>query len=452
LRRSAHELRKAEHRAHILEGFHMALGVLDRVIALIRRSPSPQAANAHLQRQFRLTEIQATAILDLKLQRLTALERAAIERERSEIARTIRELRGLIADPKKVDRAVKEELQAVQTTYDDARRTKILRADQIEDEAEPEPLGPMMALMTQRGYLSRIPLETWTGGERRKPVRPKGDRKRADPVIQAVRLDGGQRIAGVTSKGRLFGIDLDRIPIHEGQERGIHLSQLYTIEDGEILVGIVPQPQNPQEEGVVVATAKGLAKHIPWEAVGSLQRRAVSIISLEGGDRVVGILSSNQAKTVALYTQDGQVLLFPTDQLRPTNRDANAMPAMIVARKDQVIGIAAAAERRWEVLTISQRGYAKRTSQREYQSATPGSKGIAALRQTEGTGGLSALLLMSGTEELLVATSRGRTLWLQTGQVSQKPRTGTGERLQGMEGADEAVIAGSVIGTTGQGH
>jgi DNA gyrase subunit A len=444
LRRSAYELRKAEHRAHILEGFHLALGALDRVIALIRRSPSPQAASTELQRQLRLTEVQATAILDLKLQRLTALERAAIERERSEIARKIRELQGLIADPKKVDRAVKEELQAVQTEYGDGRRTKLLRSDQFEEEVDQEPLGPMMTLMTQRGYLSRIPLETWTGGQRRKPVRPKGDRKRMDPIIQVVRVDGGQRIAGVTSKGRLFGIDLDRIPVHESQERGIHLSQLYTIEDGETLLGIVPQPDGPIG-GLIVATAKGLAKHIPWEAIGSLQRRPVTLISPDETDRVVGILTSNQAKTVALYTQDGHVVLFSIERLAPTNRETKAMSAMTVARNDQVIGLAGTAERRWEMLTVTQRGYAKRTSAQEYHAETPGGKGMAALRQTERTGSLCTLFFTSGTQEFLLATNRGRTLWLQAGQVGQKPRTSTGERLQGLEGADEVILGASTV-------
>jgi DNA gyrase subunit A len=259
-----------------------------------------------------------------------------------------------------------------------------------------------------------------------------------------VRVDGGQRIAGVTSKGRLFGIDLDRIPVHESQERGIHLSQLYTIEDGETLLGIVPQPDGPIG-GLIVATAKGLAKHIPWEAIGSLQRRPVTLISPDETDRVVGILTSNQAKTVALYTQDGHVVLFSIERLAPTNRETKAMSAMTVARNDQVIGLAGTAERRWEMLTVTQRGYAKRTSAQEYHAETPGGKGMAALRQTERTGSLCTLFFTSGTQEFLLATNRGRTLWLQAGQVGQKPRTSTGERLQGLEGADEVILGASTV-------
>lgn len=265
-----------------------------------------------------------------------------------------------------------------------------------------------------------------------------------DPIIQVVRVDSGQRIACVTSKGRLFGIDVDRIPVHEGQERGIHLSQLYTIEDGETLVGIVRQPDSPTG-GLIVATAKALAKHIPWEAVGSLQRRPVTLISLDETDRVVGILTSNQAKTVALYTQDGHVVLFAIDRLPPMNREAKAISAMTMARNDQVIGLAGTAERRWEMLTITQRGYAKRTSAQEYHAGTPGGKGMAALRQTERTGSLCSLLLTSGTHEFLSATNRGRTLWLQTGQVGQKARTSTGERLPGLEEADEVILGASVV-------
>lgn len=175
------------------------------------------------------------------------MERQAIETEREEVSWRIRELRGLIEDPKKVDRVIREEFVGLQKTYGDARRTRIVRSDRFEEEEEPAERGPTLVLMTQRGYLSRFPAEQWAGSDRRKLERPKGDRKRSDPIAQIISVMPERRVAGITSRRRIFGIDLDQVPERDGQERGVLLSQFYALEEGERLVAIVPQPEAPEE-------------------------------------------------------------------------------------------------------------------------------------------------------------------------------------------------------------
>src|SRR5437867_1698294 len=437
-RRAAHDLRKAEARAHVLEGFTIALDHLDEVIALIRGSRSPEEAKAGLLARFRLSEIQADEILKLQLQRLTGLERQKIVDELKEIRVTISDLKDILASPRRVDTIVGEELKKIREEHGDARRTKIVDAvDEIaiEDLIADEDVA---ISITHSGYIKRTSISTYRaqkrGGRGRVGMKTRDEDFVSDLFIASTH----SYILIFTDRGRIYWLKVHEVPDVGPQGKGKAVVNLVQIQPGEKIAAFCAVKEFAEGRHVLLATRNGIVKKTELTAFSNPRPSGIIALSVEEGDALIdGVLTSGQDEML-IGTRDGMAIHFSEEDVRPMGRSAYGVKGIELEEGDQVVALEVVAEG-GTVLTVTEHGYGKRTALDEYRRQSRGGKGLINIKTTGRNGRVVGVKFLRGDEGVMLITEKGMIIRLNTADISTIGRNTQGVRLIQLEEGDHLV-------------
>jgi DNA gyrase subunit A len=406
-RRSKYELRKAEERAHVLEGYLLALENLDEIIALIRGSADPDEARTGLMERFELTEIQAQAILDLRLQRLTGLERKRVEDEYADLQERIAELRSILSDEAKVDGLIRDELLEIKQIYGrvDERRTEIVAA---EEELELEDLiaeEDMVIAITRSGYVKRLPVGTYRE-QRRGGIGVMGmELKDEDYIEHLVVASTHDYLLFFTSVGKIYRLKVHELPLGSRQSKGRALVNLLPLAQGETVRTLIATRDFKEAEYLVLATKKGIVKKTRFAEYNTpLKADGIIAIKLRDGDELVAVLHSSGDDDILMVSRKGQAIRFHEREARPMGRATGGVRGMGLRDGDEVIA-ASIARNEADLLVVTENGYGKRTRIDEYPVKGRGGLGVKTVQLTEARGKLAgALVVREGFQVMLMST------------------------------------------------
>ena len=430
IRRTLYDLNKARERAHILEGLLKALSFLDEVIALIRASKTPAEAKEGLIKRFDLTPIQAQAILDMRLQRLTGLEQEKLKAEYEELKRQIAWFEKILSDEKVLLKVIEDELLALKKEYADERRTEIIpKAEDIslEDLIADE---SVVVTVTHRGYIKRLPASTYRSqrrGGRGKIGVEAGDE---DVVTQLYVASTHDYFLCFTNKGRLYWLKVYDIPQAGRTAKGTSLRNLLPLSEDEKLATVLPVRRFEEDQFVFFATRKGLVKKTPLSAFSNPRSIGIIAINLKEGDELVACGLTDGAKEVLIATRKAQAIRFPETEVRVMGRTASGVKGIDLSSGDEVVALEIfAPEDKADLLTVTEGGYGKRTRIGEYRAQSRGGKGIIAMKINQKTGALVGCLRVLPEEEIILVSSSGKIIRLRVEDIPLQGRATQGVKL-----------------------
>ena len=437
-RRTKYELAKAEARAHILEGLTIALDHLDAVITTIRESRTADIARERLMEGFKLSEKQAQAILDLRLQRLTGLEREKIEEEYQEVLKMIDWLKSVLADEGKIDKIIKDELLAVREKYGDERRTEITidtSEINVEDLIAQE---DVVITLTHNNYIKRMPLDTYRR-QKRGGVGVTGmGTKEADFVENILVTTTHHTILFFTNRGRVYCLKAYEINEASRQAKGTAIINLLQLESEEKITAVIQVKEFLPERYLFMATKKGIVKKTSLSEFRSIRRGGLNAINLDEDDDLIGVKFTDGEKQVILGTAGGMAVAFAEDDVRSMGRTARGVKGINLKAGDVVVGMDNLA-RNAEVLTITAEGYGKRTATSEYRLQTRGGKGLINMKVTEKTGAVIGLKVVRPGQELILITTDGIVIRTKVDEISVISRNTQGVKLVRLGEGDKAA-------------
>jgi DNA gyrase subunit A len=447
-RRTQFDLKKAREREHILLGYQIALDNLDGVIKLIRASKNPAEARDGLMTQFALSEIQAKAILDMQLHRLTALEREKIQEELQEIRKKIQELEEILASERKLKGVIIQELREVQKDFGDKRRTEIVEEHaeiKLEDLIQVEDVA---VTVSRQGYLKRTPVDTYKhqgrGGKGRI-----GMRTREEDFVEHLFVSSTHSyILIFTNRGKVFWLKVYEIPDVGTAGRGKNIVNLINLEEGETVRAFLPVKDFAEDRYVVMATRDGVIKKSSLAEFDNPMARGIIAVSLDGGDELIAVEETTGDKNIFLGTHEGKAIRFPEKDVRPMGRQARGVRAMDLAKDDYLIGMVAVSEEGW-ILTVTENGYGKRTELGRYRVQSRAGKGIINLKTTEGKGKVVGIIHVTEQSEVMIITQQGKIIRLESNAIRSAGRSTQGVRLLRMEeGEGDRIAAACLIPET----
>jgi DNA gyrase, A subunit len=441
-RRTKYELAKAEARAHILEGLTIALDHLDAVIAAIRESRTADIARNALMTSFKLSEKQAQAILDLRLQRLTGLEREKIEEEYQEVLKAIEAYKEILADEKKILGIVKKELTEVKNKYGDARRTRLtIDTSEIDVEdliAEED----VVITLTHGGYIKRIPLDTYRRQNRGgKGIRGMGTKEK-DFVENLLITTTHHTILFFTNRGRVYHLKAYEIAEASRAAKGTAIVNLLQLESDENITAVIQVKGFKPGAYLFMATKKGIVKKTSLEEFQNLRKGGLIAVNLDEDDELIGVKFTNGHHDVILGTKWGMAIVFNEDDVRSMGRPARGVKGIRLVEGDAVIGMDAL-NAAAEVLTVTAEGFGKRTQANEYRTQTRGGKGIINLKVTEKTGDVIGLRVVHETQELMLISTEGIVIRMNIADISLISRNTQGVKL--MRAAENDRVASMAV-------
>lgn len=442
-RRTQFELNKAEERAHILEGYRIALDQIDKVIALIRASATTAEAREGLMEQFGLSEKQAQAILDMRLQRLTGLERDKIESEYQELQITIKELRAILADEAKIRAVVRKELVEVREQYGDERRTAIMiNVDSIVDE-DLIPEEEVAILLTHRGYVKRMPLSTYRA-QRRGGKGVSGMGTRDDDFIQTLFVTSSHNhILFFSNKGKVYRLKGYEIPELGRTAKGTPIINLIQIEQNERIQAVIPVKQFTDDFNLFFATSAGVVKKTKLSDFENIRKNGLFAINLREGDELVSVRLTDGDQEVIMGTHHGMSIRFPELDVREMGRSATGVKGITLGDNDYVIDMDIV-EPGKDVMIVTEKGYGKRTRISEYRSQSRGGKGIKTLNITKKNGPVVGHTMVSEEEDLMIVTQAGVVIRMNISGISTLGRYAQGVRLIKMAKDEEVATVARV--------
>jgi DNA gyrase subunit A len=411
-RRTAYDLRKAEERLHILEGFRIALDNLDAVITLIRNSADPKVAKDGLMANFGLSEIQAQAILDLRLQRLTGLERDKIMEEHRETVELIAKLRAILADEKEIYKIIVDELKEIKRKYGDERRTQIIdRTDEIsiEDTIVDE---DMAVTISHDGYIKRNPITLYRAQRRGGKGKIGTTTKEEDFVEYLFIASMHSYILFFTTIGKVYWIKVHELPQASRAARGKPIVNLLNLEPGERVSAFLTVREFQEGRYIVFATKNGLIKKTELMAYSNPRASGIRAIGLEDRDEVIGVRLTDGQQEIILSTADGQSIRFKEEQVRPTGRGTFGVVGMKLDPGDKVVSMEILTLG-FDILTVSEGGFGKRTAMDEYRLQSRGGKGIITMKTTDKTGRVVGVQQVTEDDQLMLVTNGGKIIRLR---------------------------------------
>ena len=447
-RRTRYELRKAEERAHLLEGFRIALDNIDEVIAIIRGSENVEAARQSLMARFTLTEIQANAIVDMRLRTLTGLERKKIEDEYAELVKLIGELQDILASPaagrlglpRRIAQIIKSETEDVKKRFGDARRTQIVP---MEDEFAIEDMIPdteVVVTSTVGGYIKRVTVDTFRAQNRGgRGVVGISNLKREDVVQNFFVATTHQHILFFTNKGRAYRLRGYEIPDTTRQARGTALVNLLTLPPGEVVTAVFPIRKFEGDNYLVMVTKAGVIKKTPLQEFANVRRNGLNAIGLDDGDELLAVDLSDGSRDIILATHDGMAVHFNERDVRPMGRNARGVRAITLAAGDAVVAMDVVEDDRREVLIVTSHAYGKRTPIDDYRHTSRGGKGVKAFAKEKEIGYVVDQILVKPDDELLMITSANQVIRIRVGDIRRAGRSTKGVRLQRLDAGDEVI-------------
>src|SRR5919198_940370 len=443
-RRSKHELRQAEKRAHVLEGYVKALDNLDAVIALIRNAADTEEARAGLITTFELSEVQAQAILDLRLSRLTGLARKEIEDEYADLQERIAELRGILGDPARVDGVIKEELLELREIYGkrDDRRTEIVHA---EDELELEDLiaeEDMVIAITRSNYIKRLPVTAYRE-QRRGGIGGLGIELKGDDYIEHLFVASTHDYTLFsTTAGKVSGLKVPELPPGSRQSKGRAIQNLLPFRQDEQVRAVIQTRDFEDAEYLVLATKNGVVKKTKFSEYNTpLKADGIIAINLREGDELVGVRHSSGNDDILMVSRKGQAIRFRETEARPMGRDTGGVKGMGLRKGDEVISMDVVGANEGDVLVVTENGYGKRTKLADYPRKGRGGLGVKTAQLVEGKGRLvGARVVREGYQVMLISTG-GTVIRMPVEDIKRSGRATQGVIVMRLKNDDERVSA-----------
>jgi DNA gyrase subunit A len=444
LRRTKFDLRKAEERAHILLGLKIALENLDAVIALIKASANPDEAKTGLVREFKLSEIQAQAILDMRLQRLTGLERDKIIAEYEEVLKEITRLNEILASDALVMKIIRDELLAIKQEYGDPRRTEIVAQTSeidIEDLIKDE---EMVITISHAGYIKRNPLTTYRAQRRGGKGKIGMETKEEDFVERLFTATAHSFILFFTNKGRVYWLKVHQIPEASRQAKGKAIVNLIQISQDERVTAALPIREFTPGHFILMATKNGIIKKTELESYSHPRPSGIIAITLEEGDELISAEVTDGKRDVFLGTRDGLSIRFSEADVREIGRTGKGVIGIRLNEGNGVVGMEIVRDDS-TILTVTENGYGKRSTLEDYRSQGRGGKGIITIKTTEKNGRVIGMAQVSEDDELLLITTNGKILRIKAKGISVQGRNTQGVRLLDTEEGDKVVSLAKVV-------
>lgn len=440
VRRTRFELEKAEARAHILEGLIIALDNIDEIVELIKKSPDVPTARERLMSRFALSDKQAQAILDMRLQRLTGLERDKIIEEYNKLQERIAHLKKVLETPQMVLDIIKEEMLEIKGKYADARRTEItMTAEDIDlDELIQE--EEMVVTLTHFGYVKRLSSSTYRTQKRGGKGITGLSTREEDFVEHVMVTSTHSNLLFFTNQGRVYRRKCYELPEASRTAKGMAIVNLLQLDAGEKISAVFPVSNTPDDGTMlVIATKNGFIKKTPLSEFNNIRKSGLIAIGLREDDELIGVLETSGSDELILGTAQGMSVMFSEEDVRYMGRTAMGVKAAELREGDRVVGIGIVREGA-EVLVISENGYGKRTPLSEYRLQRRGGIGIKTLNVTEKTGDMCALIIVDGTEDLMLINDAGIIIRTKVSEISVYGRDTQGVRLMNV-GENERVAS-----------
>ncbi|KAF0819276.1 MULTISPECIES: DNA gyrase subunit A [unclassified Cytobacillus] len=428
-RRTQFELRKAEARAHILEGLRIALDHLDEVINLIRSSQTTDIAREGLMTKFNLSEKQAQAILDMRLQRLTGLEREKIEDEYSNLVALIAELKAILADEEKLLDIIREELTELKERFNDKRRTEIVSGgiEQIEDE-DLIPRENIVLTLTHKGYIKRLPVSTYRAQKRGgRGIQGMGTNE-DDFVEHLITTSTHDTILFFTNKGKVYRAKGYEIPEFSRTAKGIPIINLLGVDKDEWVNAIIPVEEFADDWFLFFTTKQGISKRSPLSSFANIRNNGLIALNLREDDELISVRLTDGSKEIIIGTSHGMLIRFPEEDVRSMGRTATGVKGINLSNGDEVVGMEVL-EDDSQVLIVTKNGYGKRTPAEEYRVQGRGGKGIKTCNITEKNGSLVSMKAVTGEEDVMLITTGGVLIRMAVSDISTMGRNTQGVRL-----------------------
>jgi len=439
IRRTRFDLARARERAHILEGLKIALDNLDAVIKTIRASESPVAARQALMENFQLSELQAQAILEMRLQRLTALERDKILEELREIMARIAELEGILASDEKILDIIGQELNQVREQFADPRRTIILDegGDTLDEDLIPR--EDMVVTFSRRGYIKRVPANLY------KTQRPGGKGRigtkiaSEDVVREILYASSHDVLLCFSNRGRVYWLRVFQLPEESPYGRGKAVINLLRLEQDEKIRKILSIPELSTEGYVVMVSAKGKIKKTAIEEFSRPRTTGLIALTIDPDDELIDVNLTTGSNDILLATRKGKAIRFNEGQVRPMGRQARGVTGITMKKDDVVIGMEVISDPTKTLLTITQTGFGKRTSVAEYSVINRRGQGVINIKSTPKLGEVVAVRMVEDSDHLLILTSGGRIIRLRMDEISVIGRNTMGRTLVRMDEGEQVV-------------
>lgn len=440
-RRTAFELRKAEARAHILEGLRVALDNLDEVINLIRSSQTTEIAREGLMTKFQLSEKQAQAILDMRLQRLTGLEREKIEDEYQNLVKLIAELKAILADEEKVLDIIREELTEIKQRFNDERRTEIVSGgiEFIEDE-DLIPRENIVITLTHNGYIKRLPVSTYRSQRRGgRGIQGMGTNEN-DFVEHLLTTSTHDTILFFTNKGKVYRAKGYEIPEFSRTAKGLPIINLLEVDKDEWVNAIIPVEEFVDDGFLFFTTKEGVSKRSSLSSFAHIRNNGLIAVNLRENDELISVRLTDGTKEIMIATKNGLLIRFPETDVRSMGRIATGVKGINLSDDDEVIGMEVVNENS-DVLVVTRNGYGKRTPEAEYRIQSRGGKGLKTCNITDKNGCLVAMKTVTGEEDIMVITTGGVLIRMAVSDISSMGRNTQGVKLIRLEDSEDEFVA-----------
>ena len=441
-RRTRFDLKKAEDRAHILEGFRIALDHIDAIIALIRASRNDEEAMQGLMEQFALSEVQAKAILQMQLRRLTGLERDKIETEYNELLATIADLRDILANESRIHEIIRQELSEVKEKYGDERRTEISDAGMEMDDEDLIPVEDVVITMSTSGYIKRAPVDTYKT-QQRGGRGVKGMSLNEDDVIDTlITMSTHDHLLMFTNLGRVYRLKGYNIPNASRTSKGLPVVNLLSLEKEESVTALVPMKKDSPAQYLFFVTQKGLVKRVKVEDFDYIPRKGKIAIQLREDDELINVKPTSGEDEILIAGSNGKVIRFEEDEVRPMGRTASGVRGFNTDG-GTVVGVAVSHEGKY-LLSVSENGYGKRSEIDEYRKTNRGNKGVKTINVTTKTGSLVTVRAVNGDEDAMIVTDKGIIIRIALDHVGVYGRNTQGVKLINVAD-DETVTKVAVV-------
>ncbi len=443
-RRTHFELNKAQKRAHILEGLLIALQSIDAVIKLIKGSKDVETAREGLIQNFRLTKEQAQAILDMRLQRLTALERDKIQKEHEELLKLIERLKEILASEQKILEVIKKELLELKEKFGDARRTEIL------EEAEELRMEDLIAeedvvvTITHSGYIKRIPVAAYRMQQRGGKGVVGMETKEEDAVADLFVASTHDYMLFFSNRGRVYWLKVYEIPQAGRYSKGKAIVNLLQLGEREKITACIPVREFEESRFLFMTTRNGTVKKTPLSAFSNPRRGGIIALTLEEGDALVGVALTDGNRDVILATKQGKAIRFSEQEVRAMGRAAQGVIGIRMKGEDEVVGMEVVREE-VTLLAVTENGYGKRTAIEEYTPHGRGGQGMINIITSERNGGVVGIAEVAGQDEVMLTTQKGVVIRMPVSGISVQGRNTQGVRLMKLDEGDKVVAVAKVV-------
>ena len=437
-RRTAYDLRQAEARLHILAGLKTAIDHLDEAIAIIRGAADPATARAGLMAGFALSELQAQAILEMRLQRLTSLERDKIVEEYAETEKAIQRYRAILADEREIWKIITEELRELRAKYADPRRTQLVpeaAAISVEDLIVEE---DMVVTISHEGYIKRNAVALYRAQRRGGRGKIGATTRDEDFVEHLFVASTHSYLLFFTTTGKVYWLKVHEIPQAGRAARGRSITNVLSLRPEEKLSAFLPVREFQEGRYVLFATRRGLVKKTDLMQYANPRPSGIIAIALEDADEVIGVRLTDGAREAILSTRDGQAIRFREEEARPMGRDTHGVRGMKLDEGDEVVALDLV-EPGATLLAVAENGYGKRTEMGEYRLTRRGGKGIITMKTTDKTGRVTGVRMVTDDDQIMLVTSGGKVIRLRVNEIRVIGRNTQGVRLIGLEEGERVV-------------